>query len=129
MMGPEQLELLLGQLLQPDTVRAAEATLSRAMKAPQFIIELAERLVDLLTPEDMRRVFFTSGGSDSVETALRLARQYWKVAGEPERLTTLRIPLARAVQRVGRHSRHEHGVRAAVGQVEPRAERPRHAVN
>ena len=44
MMGPEQLELLLGQLLQPDTVRAAEATLSRAMKAPQFIIELAERL-------------------------------------------------------------------------------------
>tara|TARA_B100000795_G_scaffold254200_1_gene224906 strand:- start:144 stop:707 length:564 start_codon:yes stop_codon:yes gene_type:complete len=44
LMGPEQLELLLGQLLQPDTVRAAEATLNRAMKAPQFIIELAERL-------------------------------------------------------------------------------------
>ena len=33
----------------------------------------------------MRRAFFTSGGSDSIETALRLARQYWKVQGQQDR--------------------------------------------
>src|ERR1044072_4579472 len=33
----------------------------------------------------MARPFSTSGGSDSVETALRLARQYWKINGQPER--------------------------------------------
>ncbi len=33
----------------------------------------------------MTRAFFSSGGSDSVETALRLARQYWKVRGQRDR--------------------------------------------
>jgi adenosylmethionine-8-amino-7-oxononanoate aminotransferase len=33
----------------------------------------------------MCRAFFTSGGSDSVESALRIARQYWKVRGRAER--------------------------------------------
>lgn len=47
--------------------------------------ELSSLLVDMLAPEDMKRVFYSSGGSDAVETALRLARQYWKVAGQPER--------------------------------------------
>ncbi|MTV36026.1 aspartate aminotransferase family protein [Duganella radicis] len=47
--------------------------------------ELSNLLIDMLAPEDMRRVFYSSGGSDAVETALRLARQYWKVAGQPER--------------------------------------------
>jgi adenosylmethionine-8-amino-7-oxononanoate aminotransferase len=47
--------------------------------------ELSNLLVDMLAPEDMKRVFYSSGGSDAVETALRLARQYWKVAGQPER--------------------------------------------
>ena len=42
--------------------------------------ELARMLIEeWFHPEDMARVFFTLGGSDSVETALRLARQYWKV--------------------------------------------------
>lgn len=47
--------------------------------------ELSARLVGMLEPEDMRRVIFGSGGSDAVEAALMIARQYWKVAGEPER--------------------------------------------
>jgi putrescine aminotransferase len=46
---------------------------------------LAQRMVELLAPEDVARVFFCSGGSDAVETALKLARQYWKLAGEPGR--------------------------------------------
>ena len=47
--------------------------------------ELAQRLIEMLEPEQMRRVFFSLGGSDAVETALKLARQYWKVEGQPER--------------------------------------------
>ena len=40
-------------------------------------IELAYELTEWFKPEGMVRAFFTSGGSDSVETALRLARQFW----------------------------------------------------
>ena len=39
-------------------------------------IELSEMLRDFFAPDGMVRSFFTSGGSDSVEIALRLARQY-----------------------------------------------------
>ncbi len=49
------------------------------------VIELAERLTRMLAPEDMQRVFFCSGGSDANETALKLARQYWKLSGEAQR--------------------------------------------
>lgn len=55
------------------------------------LIELAHRLIDILKPEDMKRAFFTSGGSDSVECALRLARQYWKVRGQSDRVKFLAL--------------------------------------
>jgi putrescine---pyruvate transaminase len=48
-------------------------------------IELSWELAQFFAPEGMTRSFFTSGGSDSVETALRLARQYHKLRGQPER--------------------------------------------
>jgi adenosylmethionine-8-amino-7-oxononanoate aminotransferase len=44
-------------------------------------IELAAR-VAALAPGDLNRVFFTSGGSEAVETALKLARQYHKLRGK-----------------------------------------------
>jgi putrescine aminotransferase len=48
--------------------------------------ELARVLVEeWFAPEGMLRAFFTSGGSDSVETALRLARQYWKLKKASDR--------------------------------------------
>jgi adenosylmethionine-8-amino-7-oxononanoate aminotransferase len=47
--------------------------------------KLAQKIVELLDVEEVGRVFFSSGGSDAVETALKLARQYWKLAGEPGR--------------------------------------------
>jgi len=47
--------------------------------------KLAQQVVELLAEEDVSRVFFNSGGSDAVETALKLARQYWKLVGEPSR--------------------------------------------
>jgi adenosylmethionine-8-amino-7-oxononanoate aminotransferase len=48
-------------------------------------IALARRLIGMTAQEDMARVMFGSGGSDAVETALKLARQYWVLAGEPRR--------------------------------------------
>jgi adenosylmethionine-8-amino-7-oxononanoate aminotransferase len=47
-------------------------------------IELAAR-VAALAPGDLNRVFFTSGGSEAVETAFKLARQYHLVNGEGRR--------------------------------------------
>src|SRR5579871_4572112 len=45
-------------------------------------IELATRVASL-APGDLNRVFFTSGGGESVESALKLARQYHKLTGKP----------------------------------------------
>ena len=55
------------------------------------VIELAYELNDFFAPDGMTRAFFTSGGSDSVETALRLARQYHKLRGEPGRVKFLSL--------------------------------------
>jgi adenosylmethionine-8-amino-7-oxononanoate aminotransferase len=43
-------------------------------------IELAAKVAEL-APGDLNRVFFTSGGSEAVESALKLARQYHKLRG------------------------------------------------
>ena len=45
---------------------------------------LAARLAEL-APADDARVFFTSGGADSIETAAKLARLYWVHQGQPQR--------------------------------------------
>jgi adenosylmethionine-8-amino-7-oxononanoate aminotransferase len=47
-------------------------------------LDLAERLVSL-TGKRYDRVFFSSGGSESVESALKIARQYWFSKGEHQR--------------------------------------------
>jgi adenosylmethionine-8-amino-7-oxononanoate aminotransferase len=47
-------------------------------------IELAARIASL-TPGDLNRVFFTSGGSEAVESAYKLARQYHKLTGNPNK--------------------------------------------
>ena len=47
-------------------------------------IRLAERLV-ALAPAGIERVFFTNGGSEGTETAIKLARLAWFHAGKPER--------------------------------------------
>ena len=45
-------------------------------------IELAEVLADY-APGDLNRVFFTSGGGEAVESAWKLAKQYFKLTGKP----------------------------------------------
>lgn len=47
-------------------------------------VELAAELVRL-TPPQFNRVFFTGSGSESVDTAVRLARRYWQLQGQDAR--------------------------------------------
>ncbi len=54
-------------------------------------VELSHMLSEWFAPEGMVRAFFTSGGSDSVETALRLARQYHKIRGDRDRVKFLSL--------------------------------------
>ena len=48
-------------------------------------IRLAEKIAEI-TPGDLSRSFFTSGGSEAVETAIKLTRAYFKRVGEPSRI-------------------------------------------
>lgn len=56
-------------------------------------IELCER-VGALSPVEDSKVFLTSGGSDSIDTAAKMARRYWQLLGHPDR--TLFIARSRA---------------------------------
>lgn len=66
------------------------------------IIELSWMLREFFAPDGLSRAFFTSGGSDSVETALRLARQYQKIRGEAGRVKFISL-------RKGYHGTHFGG--------------------
>jgi len=55
------------------------------------VIELGYMLAEFFAPDGLTRAFFTSGGSDSVEIALRLARQYHKIKGEAGRVKFLSL--------------------------------------
>lgn len=53
-----------------------------------FTSDAAEQLADRLIaqcPADMSHVYFTSGGSEAIETALKLARQYYVEIGQERR--------------------------------------------
>jgi hypothetical protein len=56
-------------------------------------VQLAERLASY-APGDINRVFFTTGGSEAVESAWKLARQYFKAIGQPTRFKVLSRDLA-----------------------------------
>jgi adenosylmethionine-8-amino-7-oxononanoate aminotransferase len=56
-------------------------------------IELAERL-SALAPGDLNRVFFTTSGSEAVESALKLARSYFRETGEPSRFKMISREIA-----------------------------------
>ncbi|CAM3629511.1 aspartate aminotransferase family protein [Smaragdicoccus niigatensis] len=47
-------------------------------------IELAERLATI-APVQNSKIMFTLGGSDSIDTAVKMARRYWVVMGKPEK--------------------------------------------
>ena len=55
-----------------------------------FTTEAAEELAERLAagaPQGMTEVYFVSGGSEAMETAMKLARQYFVETGQPERTT------------------------------------------
>ena len=56
-------------------------------------IELAERLAGL-APGNINRVFFTGAGSEAVESAWKLARQYFRATGQPGRYKVLSRAIA-----------------------------------
>lgn len=66
------------------------------------VIELSYELSKFFQPDGLSRAFFTSGGSDSVESALRLSRQYHKLKGQPERTKFIAL-------RKGYHGTHFGG--------------------
>ena len=66
------------------------------------VIELGDLLAEFFAPDGLTRAFFTSGGSDSVEICLRLARQYHKLRGQPGRVKYLSL-------KKGYHGTHTGG--------------------
>lgn len=48
--------------------------------------ELSRVLHAMMAPEGIVRFVYNSGGSDAIETALKLARQYWKLLGQADRV-------------------------------------------
>ncbi|HUJ87580.1 MAG TPA: aspartate aminotransferase family protein [Burkholderiales bacterium] len=74
----------------PDVLRAMHEQIDKIAYAHTsfFTTEIAEALADKLiahAPRGMSHVYLVSGGSEAVEAALKLARQYFVETGEPER--------------------------------------------
>jgi adenosylmethionine-8-amino-7-oxononanoate aminotransferase len=81
-------------------------------------IELAARLADL-APGDLNRVFFTSGGSEAVESALKLVRNYHRLRGEGQRYKVIAREIAYHGTSLGALS--ATGIPALRSQFEPLA--------
>lgn len=70
-------------------------------------IQLAEKIAHL-APGSLNKVFFSPGGSEAVETAIKLARQYHFLNGEPHRF--------KVISRYGAFHGVTYGVMAVDGQ-------------
>ncbi|WP_035034835.1 aminotransferase class III-fold pyridoxal phosphate-dependent enzyme, partial [Caulobacter sp. AP07] len=71
-------------------------------------VRLSAKLCELTAQEGMAKVLYGSGGSDATETAFKIARQYWKLVGEPERVKFVSL-------RGGYHGLHFGGMSACGG--------------
>ncbi len=74
----------------PKVIAAIKAQLDQLAYAHTafFTTEVAERLADHLVahaPQGLSHVYYVSGGSEAVEAALKMARQYFIERGEPQR--------------------------------------------
>ncbi|MCC9307078.1 aspartate aminotransferase family protein [Kitasatospora sp. RB6PN24] len=56
-------------------------------------VELAERLANY-APGDLNKVFFSTGGGEAVETAWKLAKQYFKLTGKPTKYKVISRAIA-----------------------------------
>ena len=74
----------------PDVIAALHKQLDKLAYAHTgfFTTEVAEQLADRLVetaPEGIDHVYLVSGGSEAIEAALKMARQYFVEKGEPQR--------------------------------------------
>lgn len=76
---------------QTELAEAAKEQMARLAFSSSFVsysnepaIRLAEKLASL-APGDLNAVFYTSGGSESNDTAFKFARFYWRLKGQPEK--------------------------------------------
>lgn len=74
-------------------------------RANEPSIRLASKLCEIAHEENIAKVFFGSNGSDAVENALKLSRQYWKILGRAEKVKFLTL-------RGGYHGTHFGGMAA-----------------
>ena len=89
-------------------------------------IELSARIAGL-APGDLNRVFFTSGGSEAVESALKLARQYHKLTGKPNKTKVIARDIAYHGTSLGALS--ATGITSLREPFEPLTPGGRHVVN
>ena len=97
--------------------RRSSASTSTGATRTRRAIELAARIA-ALAPGDLNRVFFTSGGSEAVESAWKLARAYHRLNGEGQRhkLISRKLAYHGTIARGARRHRADvaaHAVRAA----------------
>ena len=78
-----------------ELAEAAQAQIEEIAYGPTFFglstppaIELAAKLAEMF-PDPVNHFQFTSGGAESNETAIKIARYYWALRGEPEKVTII----------------------------------------
>ncbi|SDQ20342.1 aminotransferase family protein [Virgibacillus salinus] len=77
--GREELAEVAAQQLKKLAFSSAFSTFSH-----EPAIKLAEKIATI-SPTGLNAVFFTSGGSESNDSAIKLVRHYWKIQGKPGR--------------------------------------------
>jgi len=103
---------------RPEIIEAVSKQIETLDYAPAFqfghekSFELANRIIEF-TPKDLDRVFFTCSGSEAVDSALKIARAYWRQKG--------RVGKTRLIGRIkGYHGVNFGGI--SVGGIGPNRE-------
>ncbi|WP_165569289.1 aspartate aminotransferase family protein [Acinetobacter sp. 1000160] len=74
----------------PEIQQAVSQQLSKLDFSPGFqfghplSFQLAEKIIQHM-PEKLQHVFFTDSGSESADTAIKMARAYWRIKGKPSK--------------------------------------------
>ena len=97
----------LNQALAAQASKIEQVIFAGCTHAPA--VELAERLVDAI-PAGLNRIFYSDNGSTAVEVALKLAVQYWRNRGQPQRTKFVALHHAYHGDTVGAMSASEDSI-------------------